>query len=804
MKTELTITTRPLRHVYFIADNDLSQFINVASFCCTQWGGINNLIVPINTAKTMSTDTPSKEQWFHSLLQQHTPDIFINALPENAQACSVWRWFETEIVHSFPGRQVLPWETFCREDQSLHPLQILSSDERLKRFAVAKAVFFNYEKPSDLTWAAKTAVFGTIWPGQEQAYASVYELRNFPLSISQEAMLRQQLSLDPYTSIINLTLKELGNLVTVSLFPSLHFDVVIAQDVEDLCRFWNLRAFAFGHHWLPDRRVLLLTKEQLFDEHYSSPLFRLIEEKRNFPPDLAEMIQERSQRSDIQAKLLRVHLDVVFHHNNDEEISQFLQSQQSLKPGGGRAFRGIIDDQGQAVSEEILPWDENKESRPIFYAENLIDEAPAYREYGGKRSFLSVEIAEGENSLFVPKAGPSTSSNGAVKVGVQSALWEAYLPHASVADLMIPHASFEVLSDNYNLMLAYTSLITPAEMQRISLALPTTWQMYQAYFQARGYTVDPSDKMIYATGLLDRAGGLEKAEILRSRTAYNILDMLAMRATQKLAREITKQIKQEVSTLQGMEDDIMQVIAVSGFLPRFQRNPQTLNDIKSRLETHQKKECVACLTELVKIKAVQRGLTITCPHCGTAIWYGLGELDEQVKCLGCLERFDVPLRETPQSSADRSLQYALNPLADRAMDQDVLPVIIALLTLRTQHQAMAHIVPGMAFKKVETTHIEGDFDFVYVYRHHLYGGECKAGSMLQAKDVQTARLARQLGFRAFFFVTIRTFSAESKQLIYDFQQELKNEPSTDLPFSVLLLEEQELFEGKLLSDLLLS
>jgi hypothetical protein len=145
---------------------------------------------------------PGKVQWFRSLLQQHTPDSFINALPENAQACSVWRWFETELVHSFSGRQVLPWEAFSREDHSLHPLEILSSEERLKRFAVTKAVFFTYDKPSELTWAAKTAAFGTIWPGQEQAYASVYELRNLPLSISQEAMLRQQLSSDLYASII--------------------------------------------------------------------------------------------------------------------------------------------------------------------------------------------------------------------------------------------------------------------------------------------------------------------------------------------------------------------------------------------------------------------------------------------------------------------------------------------------------------------------------------------------------------------------------------------------------------------------
>ncbi len=610
------------------------------------------------------------------------------------------------------------------------------------------------------------------------------------------------MSLDPYGSIINLTLKELSNLRAVTLFPFLHFDVVVAQNVEDLCRFWNLRAFAFGYHWLPDRRVLLLTKEQFFDEKYFSLLCQLIREKRNYPPHVAEMIQQRSQQQDIQAKLLRVHLDVVFHHSDDEEISQFLQSQPNLKPNSGRSFVTTTDDLGREVSEETLPWNEGEGERPLFYMENLIDEPPAYREYGGKQSFLSLEVEEGENALLVPKAGPSTSSTRIVKVGIQSPLWEAYLPHPAVADLIVPQASFEVLSKDYNPMLIYTGQIAPGEMQRIALTLPTKWQMYQAYFQAPGYTVNASDKMIYATGLLDRAGGLEKAEILRSRTAYNILDMLTMRATQKLAQEIMKQVKKELSATKVSEEEIVQIIAASGFLPQFQRKPKAFSEIKSDLKKpSERKECLDCLAELVKIKAIQRGLTIVCPHCGTAIWYDLGVLDEQIKCLGCLEYFDMPLREAPQSPMDQSLQYSLNPLTDRAMAQDVLPVIIALLTLRTEHQALTHIVPGMAFKKSGATNTEGDFDFVYVYKHYLYGGECKAGSILGAKDIQTARIARQLGFRAFFFVTIGTFSAESRQLISDFQQELKSEPPTNRPFGVFLLEEQELFEGKLSSDI---
>ena len=51
MKTELTVNVRPGRHVYFIGEDDLERFVDVASYCCTQWGGINNLIIPVTVVK---------------------------------------------------------------------------------------------------------------------------------------------------------------------------------------------------------------------------------------------------------------------------------------------------------------------------------------------------------------------------------------------------------------------------------------------------------------------------------------------------------------------------------------------------------------------------------------------------------------------------------------------------------------------------------------------------------------------------------------------------------------------------------
>jgi hypothetical protein len=61
MKTELTISVRPARHVYFIDENDLQRFKEVACYCCTQWGGINNLIIPITALKDVQDVTVAFE-----------------------------------------------------------------------------------------------------------------------------------------------------------------------------------------------------------------------------------------------------------------------------------------------------------------------------------------------------------------------------------------------------------------------------------------------------------------------------------------------------------------------------------------------------------------------------------------------------------------------------------------------------------------------------------------------------------------------------------------------------------------------
>ncbi len=784
MNTELTVNVRPVRHAYFIAEDDLTRFSELARYCCTQWGGINNLIIPVKIDNEADHPVVMIHGWFLDMIGRRRPDIFIDALiPMEADSPL------HEALHAYLRSEHFTqpferWDLFLHTDMTLHPLNIASSQKGPEKPELAVLGFFPGFSTQNLLLedAILVASFGKIWPGQEKEYEEAYTLEGWDATYP-EHMLREQLLADPTASVINLTLKELYSIGTEEVgVPKTYFDIVVAQNVWDLCVFWNLRAISFGHKWLSDRRVLVLSKAQLLQEQgaYLEPLVRLLREGRIHPG-------------------IEINVDACFHHYHDEEISQFLLMHPEFELHTGtlhfKAHFPPATDNGEAGRTDEHTSD-GTNHRPIVYMENKYGDASLYHEYGGNRSTLSHTFAEGHTSFLVfPHAGPQTLSRNVVYVGLQSTGWNQFPAHPSVAHLIVPGAAFEEVLDSIQLFYQYT--LSPGGLSRVSLSLPRTWDLYRAYFHSMGYEVSPSDKKTYADGLLGMAGGLEheKTHILRSRRAYEILDFLTDKATTKLAREIRKQWGwQQIS-----EEELQRIILASDVLPRFQRAPHTFHTIYShikgipRLEGIDRKDCLHDLAQLVGIKAVQRGMEMKCPSCGTKMWYGIHMLDERVRCSGCLEMFDLPLTESPSDDSDRAFQYALNPLVNQAMDQDILPVVIALLALKTQHAEMYHAVLGMNFQDRAASQRRGDFDFVYIHKHRVYGGECKAGGKLTEKDIRTAKVAQSLGFRAFFFATIRPFEEDGQRLIRDYQHELEETKDDDHPFAVVVLDGPMLF-----------
>lgn len=773
MKAELTINVRPVRHVYFIDENDLERFVDVASYCCTQWGGINNLIIPITVVKEAQNISYQVHRYLADMTRRRHPDIFVDAVSDREGNGSIHDEMNAQLASDYPGKLLNKWDSFIESDIALHPLNIISSQGDISKPELAMPSFISgFSQPlSALDDAMTVAAFGRIWPGQQEEYEEIYtfKARN---ALYPDILLYYQTLIDPHASVINLTLKDLHNLGTEMAFPSLHFDIVIAQKVWDLCWFWNLRAQSFGRNWLDDRRVLLLSKAQLFQEQgaYFEPLIRLLREKRS--------------HSHITSNL-----DVSFHHYHDEEIHQFLQKCNELQQHEGTLQVSMHSPRKEVQSKDT-------KSRPIAYKEDSVSDFSIYHEYGGSRPTFSQELVANSETFLTPNVGPRTVGFREAYIGLQSDFWHQFLRDPSVANLIISNSSFDVFLNT--VQLSYKHGFPPQGLQRVTFNIPKTWDIYQAYFRSKGYEVSPSDKKFYADGLVGMAGGFEqeKVQVLCSRIAREILDFLTDKATTKLAREIIQRLGLQSDSV----EDLQQIIANLDILPQNRRVPKTFKDIYSnirdRIELTQveKKASLQILTKLVGIKMVQRGMYIKCSHCGTKMWYGIHILDEQIQCSGCLEMFDLPLTENVNDEVERAFQYSLNPLANQAMDQDVLPVIAALLTLKTSHQVMHHIVMGMNFQQVGRTNREGDFDFVYVYKQELYGGECKTGGNFTDKDINTARLAQSLGFRAFFFASMKAIAENGQRLIAEYQQELANIRDSEHPFDVFVLNEQIIFK----------
>ena len=355
--------------------------------------------------------------------------------------------------------------------------------------------------------------------------------------------------------------------------------------------------------------MLLLSKEQLFDNAYLKPLIRIIKELRNLPEFLAQFIEERSRQPDIQAKLIRKNLDVVFHHS-DTSIGEFLRSSNEFQQYQSPAYWRSDDTNGEVVNTGEPATPEDAASRPITYMENLVEEVSTYYECGGKNPSIFVELSEGAHSFIVSNVGPEqTIQGGLVRLNIQGRYWNQFLCHPSVAKLIIPDASFDLLQNTMQLSVLHT--LSASQSQRVSLTIPAAWDMYKAYFGSKSYEVTPSDKLYYTNGLIELAGGWEdkRAQVFRSQTAYRILDFLADKATNRLAQELMRTLNQPEVT----EEALKRLILESETISQFRRKPRTFQNIKDESGS-ESRQCLQVLSELVRIKAVQRGLEVKCPR----------------------------------------------------------------------------------------------------------------------------------------------------------------------------------------------
>jgi hypothetical protein len=108
---------------------------------------------------------------------------------------------------------------------------------------------------------------------------------------------------------------------------------------------------------------------------------------------------------------------------------------------------------------------------------------------------------------------------------------------------------------------------------------------------------------------------------------------------------------------------------------------------------------IDALRPLVENGFVVRGRVARCPTCSFAEFRRLDELDEHIRCGSCRESFLLPLT-VAESSQEPPTEFQLDGLMARVIDQDVLPVLLALRRLQRTFgsgEQPTYACPGVEF-----------------------------------------------------------------------------------------------------------
>jgi hypothetical protein len=210
------------------------------------------------------------------------------------------------------------------------------------------------------------------------------------------------------------------------------------------------------------------------------------------------------------------------------------------------------------------------------------------------------------------------------------------------------------------------------------------------------------------------------------------------------------------------------------------KSPRSLQELR---ELGDKAHLLDLLGRLSEIGVVKRGFHASCPSCITPAWYPLATIHKNLTCPGCSHVFPLPVQYPPGSGLELGWEYTLNSLVNRAMDQDVLPSVLALYH-ETKPECLSFFVPGLELCRTGNANPEIEFDYLFIREQALFCGECKAGTELSDKDFRTARSAADLGAKEFSFCTVRRFSEATMKRVKELRAELK-EQSRQISIKVL-------------------
>jgi hypothetical protein len=278
----------------------------------------------------------------------------------------------------------------------------------------------------------------------------------------------------------------------------------------------------------------------------------------------------------------------------------------------------------------------------------------------------------------------------------------------------------------------------------ITIGVPNYWTILESVFVDTGYNCEPSDKSVFALGLLSLVGDIEDLGIIASSKVYKMLkDMCRIKGQKGTPREFFAEREE---------------FDYSSFKQRWGRETDVILDW------------------LIKKGIIFRGIRLKCPKCQLSRWYELDDINKTWRCDGCLSDQVIPL-----ALNHVNWKYRINELYARGHDQGVITHLLSIYALhqpaRLGDTSVLGYHPGVKItaaseQVAKQTKIEQmDLDLVSIRDGRLIIGECKdSGERLTKKEVNRyVKLANYLKCSRVLFITPTSFP-KAEQLFNAAQQ----------------------------------
>ncbi len=583
------------------------------------------------------------------------------------------------------------------------------------------------------------ALFGAIYPGQEEFYSESTHYSYKRVQSTAPEFWKAQFDIHPFTSILNLTQYKVSPFQTQNAFESNHFDIFVVTSVKDLCGYWNSRSLRESANWARDgigRRTLLMPRQHVREDRIK---------------ELLEFVRKKLPHPYLSCNL---HMWLrCWDRSLQEQLSSILES-----CGGTERLKDDTVVRSSVIGVEPAKT-ESYQDKNLTYAFVGYDLRGMFMEGIGYSDPLVASLNFGRNEIrLTPPKGFRNRIRGLTALDLRCDVWVRYPACSAVSEAIKKGARFT----RYGLTVIED---TPDHNFDFQFNLPDEWDTLQHYFTTKGYQIRISKAGQYAHALVNLAGGVSNLPLLASSQAYRVLDMLALRSTKKIAQRIVAELGLQENT--NLEK-VQRALDEFEIAPELKGKPKTCRSIRDSLPKDQQKGLLGLLSSLSKTQLIKRGFYLECPSCGAPDWYPLDRIREFLDCSGCGHQFVVPVEKPPGS--ELQWEFRLNTLANRAVDQDVLPPILALHNLTKDRKTFCKT---FGLELLQNGQVVKELDLVFLSDRKPWTGECKAGTELEQKDIDTAVLAAKLGFVRFYFCTVHQFSEPAVQMIVQLIERLK-------------------------------